>query len=305
MPPKVTNEGGFLFGKQSYGIPQQLVDEQGNITTLPGAVGSMGYGDWSDSGAYRAAMYSQMEQRAYDLSLWKYQQNLLNQYNSPKEQMNRFGEAGLNPNLIYGQQNTADAVSMRSSSPIKGNSNYGRAQQIQMAATKQLVDTLMGVYGQYLDMKSTAADIAQKEANIAYTQEQAGRVRLDNDFTRWIMGQSGQDFSNTARGQNYTLGLNIKEGQKNIQSKRLEVYDQQILQMMVDMAYKNALMHQVGERTETTELENGLFTEEIGSPEWFKSLLWNVTDIGKSWVRGPFGGRYPSKSRKKVVRSKK
>lgn len=35
---------------------------------------------------------------------------MANEYNSPREQMRRFRDAGLNPNLIYGQTNTADAV---------------------------------------------------------------------------------------------------------------------------------------------------------------------------------------------------
>ncbi|WNK13923.1 MAG: DNA pilot protein [Microvirus sp.] len=36
--------------------------------------------------------------------------NIQNQYNSPKEQMARFKEAGLNPHLIYGQTNTAAPI---------------------------------------------------------------------------------------------------------------------------------------------------------------------------------------------------
>lgn len=36
--------------------------------------------------------------------------NMNNQYNSPASQMERFKEAGLNPNLIYGQQNTSQTA---------------------------------------------------------------------------------------------------------------------------------------------------------------------------------------------------
>ncbi|WNK13253.1 MAG: DNA pilot protein [Microvirus sp.] len=46
------------------------------------------------------------KQRTDALSDW----NKQNQYNSPKEQMARFKEAGLNPHLIYGQTNTASPV---------------------------------------------------------------------------------------------------------------------------------------------------------------------------------------------------
>lgn len=43
-----------------------------------------------------------------DLKLMKYQ----NEYNSPKEQMARFDEAGLNPNLVYSQGNAGNMSSV-------------------------------------------------------------------------------------------------------------------------------------------------------------------------------------------------
>lgn len=43
-----------------------------------------------------------------NLQMW----NLQNAYNSPEAQMKRYEEAGLNPNLIYDQQNTASGVPM-------------------------------------------------------------------------------------------------------------------------------------------------------------------------------------------------
>lgn len=53
------------------------------------------------SRAYATQMY---ERQKYDnLQFW----NMQNEYNSPAAQMQRFKDAGLNPALIYGQQNTA------------------------------------------------------------------------------------------------------------------------------------------------------------------------------------------------------
>lgn len=57
---------------------------------------------------FQLGMYNRQRQDA--LADWDRQ----NQYNSPIAQMTRFKDAGLNPNLIYGQQNQAPAV--RSSS---------------------------------------------------------------------------------------------------------------------------------------------------------------------------------------------
>lgn len=54
--------------------------------------------------AYNREAY--VRQRADALADWDMQ----NKYNSPAEQMKRFREAGLNPNLIYGQQNEGATV---------------------------------------------------------------------------------------------------------------------------------------------------------------------------------------------------
>jgi len=43
-----------------------------------------------------------------DLEMW----NLQNQYNNPSAQMARFADAGLNPNLIYGQGNSGNSATM-------------------------------------------------------------------------------------------------------------------------------------------------------------------------------------------------
>lgn len=53
------------------------------------------------------------KERADALNDW----NRNNSYNSPASQMQRYKEAGLNPNLIYGQQNTADPVRSTNTAP--------------------------------------------------------------------------------------------------------------------------------------------------------------------------------------------
>jgi hypothetical protein len=47
-------------------------------------------------------------QYSKDLDMW----NRMNVYNSPKEQMTRFQEAGLNPNLMYGQGTPGNSATM-------------------------------------------------------------------------------------------------------------------------------------------------------------------------------------------------
>lgn len=74
------------------------------------------------------------QQRRDSLADW----NMMNQYNSPAEQMKRFKEAGLNPRLIYGQMNegaTVRSTPMQSYNPqipdLKFNAGNNAMQQFQ------------------------------------------------------------------------------------------------------------------------------------------------------------------------------
>lgn len=51
------------------------------------------------------AKSQQRKANAFNVDMW----NRTNQYNSPAEQMKRYAQAGLNPNLIYGQGNSGNA----------------------------------------------------------------------------------------------------------------------------------------------------------------------------------------------------
>lgn len=56
--------------------------------------------------------------------------NATNEYNKPINQMARYAEAGLNPNLIYGQQNTTNPMSVATGqapqvNPVLSNMDYG------------------------------------------------------------------------------------------------------------------------------------------------------------------------------------
>ncbi len=61
--------------------------------------------------AYNREMEQWQRENQANLDFW----NMQNAYNSPQAQMERYQSAGLNPNLIYGQSNTADQVTAASS----------------------------------------------------------------------------------------------------------------------------------------------------------------------------------------------
>ena len=81
-----------------------------------------------------------------DLEQW----NRENEYNSPAAQMQRYKEAGLNPNLIYGQSNTAASSPSMSTTdaagyPMSGGSGVG---------DNMPSITIPNFYKEYMDLKT-------------------------------------------------------------------------------------------------------------------------------------------------------
>jgi len=106
--------------------------------------------------SYSREMYD--KQRADSLADW----NMQNAYNSPKEQMIRFKEAGLNPNLIYGQMSNSPVV--RSSSPQSYNPT---APQVDLGSTANMA------LGQYYDTQLKTAQIDLVKAQADATMKEA------------------------------------------------------------------------------------------------------------------------------------
>lgn len=116
-------------------------------------------------------------QRADALSDWDRQ----NSYNSPSQQMQRFKEAGLNPNLVYGQMTNAPAVR---SSDIK---------QPNLVAPKIETDSVGRALGTYFDLKQQDLTIKQQERAIQLADEQIRGKKLENDNlidqSPWLLEQ--------------------------------------------------------------------------------------------------------------------
>ena len=94
-------------------------------------------------------------QNAWNLEQW----NRENLYNSPQEQMRRFKEGGLNPNLIYGQGTAGNSAT----TPVRSeraNADVGR--------TYEDIDlpSMMSMY-QDMEIKKVTTDNLKKQGNNA------------------------------------------------------------------------------------------------------------------------------------------
>lgn len=104
--------------------------------------------------------------------------NMQNLYNSPAEQMKRFGAAGLNPHLIYGQGSPGNANNYPQYSPP--NIQYRYEAPAYGAAVNSLLPTLMGVGTWMQNMRLSETEIREKETGMDKTNQLIEFLREQN-----------------------------------------------------------------------------------------------------------------------------
>ena len=139
-----------------------------------------------DMSDYSQAAYNylmQQQQQAYELDMW----NLKNQYDSPAAQMQRYQDAGLNPNLIYGQQNTS------------GNAPTGAPAQFRSTGTfSRNVQQAQQIIGQVMNIVKTARDtydyMKYGRTESAWSAQlprlQGEAMSLNNLWQQWLLGRT-------------------------------------------------------------------------------------------------------------------
>lgn len=109
--------GSALFG----GETGRIVSSVGNVIGSQAAANDQNrYISSANDASRRFTLDMYNLQRKDALSDWQMQ----NEYNSPAAQMKRFIDAGLNPNLIYGNLGSSVAANVRPSSPSTGGANF-------------------------------------------------------------------------------------------------------------------------------------------------------------------------------------
>lgn len=100
-----------------------------------------------------------------------------NAYNSPVAQMQRFEEAGLNPNLIYGQQNTGGSI------PSVG-LQHANNQPVDMSFVGDSVNNALATYQ---DMRLKQAQINGLESQIAQREIQTAHEEIKKARTEQLV----------------------------------------------------------------------------------------------------------------------
>ena len=140
-------------------------------------------------------------QRDWQEKMW----NLSNEYNSPLQQMQRFKEAGLNPNLVYGDGAKTLAAQVGSGAAASS-SAVGRG------SIENPVTTAIGIQSQMEQIKNL------KEQN-ELLKQQARKTSNEADSVAWQ--------------NNYNLSM--EEVKKAIEMKNYDVLNASLDKMRIDM----------------------------------------------------------------------
>lgn len=140
-----------------------------------------------DMSDYSSAAYNYLmkqQEQAYNLELW----NLNNHYNDPSSQMKRFQDAGLNPYLIYNQQNTANTPQSASAPSFRSAGTYAKQQQNAINAIGQIMNTVKAARETY-DYMKYGREINSWERNLVMQKSQG--QALENYWNEYLLGMRG------------------------------------------------------------------------------------------------------------------
>lgn len=168
------------------------------------------------------ALQEKANQNNLELSKYQFDQNKAmweaqNQYNTPSSQMMRYGEAGLNPNLIYGQGSSGNATN----APSFEAPRFGAAQIGARFTPFQIPEVL----GMYQDYQLKQEQIASVQAQNALTVEKT-RSEAVNRMVSSITGRRKEfDLDLASELRKYTVeGAAASTGTKAQQLKLLMEY---------------------------------------------------------------------------------
>lgn len=241
-------------------------------------------------------VYTNAKNRQWALQDWERQ----NAYNAPAQQMQRYKEAGLNPNLIYTQQNTAgpvkstDAIAPKLDSDalaILSKSNKLKLQDLSMqTAVAQL--------------EATNAQVAKTRAEETYIRSNTDWRNLQNDITRGgkdalTAKPAIENAQSIERTKNIIADTNLKVDQLDINNLKKDELKANIekltmsnefirLEKNQQLAVQRAIEKSIKAATDLTRKR--LVTEDFNQQRIYKDILTPIkkdlqdNDVDMSWI---------------------
>lgn len=210
------------------------------LAAIPAAIGALGaaVNAMSQGSANRKNIQFQKDmykiQRNDALSDWR----MNNQYNSPEEQMRRLKNAGLNPNLVYGQGAVANSSSMPSATPTR-NTN--------IAPINYDLSSIGDFVGSYMNIKTQMQQLDNLKAQneLIKEQKQLTNAKYLTELERpdLLKEQTTSTFAKTQ------WGGQAAERERSYFEPTLQGKVEKVRSLQADIAYKQA-------QTDFTKAEN-------------------------------------------------
>lgn len=171
----------------------------------------------NDMADYSQAAYNylqQQQQQAFEYEMW----NLKNHYDSPAAQMLRYQQAGLNPNLIYGQQNVSGNIPQGSPATFRSSGTYQKGIQTALNSINQIVSTVKAARDTYDYMKFGAET---NRWNMISAQEGALGLKMENAWNDWLLHGDNMIYGDSTRLPNGPRA-SLYRTQMDINTKKFE-----------------------------------------------------------------------------------
>lgn len=232
------------------------------------SLGSSVVNSFSQHQTNQANDQRQQRQNEYNFRMWE----LNNQYNDPASQMKRLERAGLNPNLIYGQN--AQGASGMSSSPAQGVSPFQAQSPVQtdplMLAQLKLLraqeyKTQMEGDGQ--DKQNQIMDrtgMEQALANLDYTKQQKVALMEQVDLWHTTQDQIRKDMEETDANIKL-INEKVSEVQANVNLLDKKAQTEEVNRMTQEELKNLYILQQAGLKlsNEAQEIINKKLPEQI------------------------------------------
>lgn len=219
-------------------------------SVIGGALGAYG-----QSSANRTNIQLQREQQAWaekqaeKANQWNIEQwERENLYNSPMQQMQRIEQAGLNPNLMYGQGNPGSAGSLRSEMPSS-------------VAPARVSNSLQFLGNSLVPAISMYQDLQNRQAQLSVQQKQA--ALLDQEI-------AGKALDNVAKGY-----MNNVAYSKSKYAQGHADYDYMLKELKFDSAAKDLHIKGMNERI-----------LKATTPALIDKAFWITRDVKQRALRG-------------------
>lgn len=215
---------------------------------------------------YETAMYERS--KADNLAFW----NMENMYNSPEMQMQRFKKAGLNPNLIYGQSNTASQL--QAPAPNTSNSTKTNPPQLDVGSA---MGSMYAIPAQQAQIDLARQNIITQQSQVEVNAATAGLKSVEQQLAQ------------------------AKTDAERIRLQKLsDIYNAQLQNIFADTQLKSSNTHLADTRTEQAKatieqiLQNIKFDKQL-KPEQIRKLQneianlssrTNLSDVQKTYYSG-------------------